>query len=221
MVWPRPGYFRAPQQIWLAATWLMTNSIAFLFLLNTNVMWNLVLPSILTHWSMKTIMSMSVTVKMEGWVVGEEEQEQQVWRPPVVLVAWADLQEADWVQLEAGEGSSLGEARSVSTRVKAWKISIISTCVNRCCPKYPEEELVGISPINLQKAELIDSINFWYSTIDPDWGPGNVCWSLEAISANLTWLPGLAMAMFLELLHVHQRGRGQDMGGVFQEGGKV
>ena len=44
----------------------MTNSIAFLFLLNTNVMWNLVLPSILTHWYMKTIMSMSVTVKMEG-----------------------------------------------------------------------------------------------------------------------------------------------------------
>ena len=97
--------------------------------------------------------------------MGEEEQEQQVWRPPVVLVAWADLQEADWVQLEAGEGSSLGEARSVSTRVKAWKISIrdwtvTSTCVNRHCPKYPEEELVGISPINLQKAELIDSINF-------------------------------------------------------------
>lgn len=67
--------------------------------------------------------------------MGEEEQEQQVWRPPVVLVAWADLQEADWVQLEAGEGSSLGEARSVSTRVKAWKISIrdwtvTSTCVS-------------------------------------------------------------------------------------------
>ena len=29
------------------------------------------------------------------------------------------------------------------------------------------------------------------------------------------------MAMFLELLHVHQRGCGQDLGGVFEEGGKV
>ena len=37
----------------------------FLFLLNRNVMWNLAWPPILTHWSMKTIMSMPVTMKMD------------------------------------------------------------------------------------------------------------------------------------------------------------
>ena len=37
----------------------------FLFLLNRNIMWNLAWPPILTHWSMKTIMSMPVTMKMD------------------------------------------------------------------------------------------------------------------------------------------------------------
>ena len=47
------------------ATWLMTSSTVFLFLLKTKVMWNLACPPILTHWSMKTSMSFPVTVKID------------------------------------------------------------------------------------------------------------------------------------------------------------